>query len=40
MRFHVLAAVLAGMALRTLFIMKFPVSDVGDSPFYTELAWN
>lgn len=40
MRFHVLSAVLAGMALRTLFILKFPVNDAGDSPFYIELAWN
>ncbi|MGH9738606.1 MAG: hypothetical protein ACRD4X_08455 [Candidatus Acidiferrales bacterium] len=40
MRFHVLSAVLAGMGLRTLFILKFPVNDAGDSPFYIELAWN
>jgi hypothetical protein len=40
MRFHVLSAVLAGMGLRIAFILKFPVSDAGDSPFYIELAWN
>lgn len=40
MRFHVLSAALAGLALRTLFIVKFPVSDAGDSPFYIELGWN
>lgn len=40
MRFHVLSAVLAGLALRIAFILKFPVSDAGDSPFYIELAWN
>jgi hypothetical protein len=40
MRWHVLSAVLAGIALRTLIIVKFPVTDAGDSPFYIELAWN
>ncbi|MGA9885039.1 MAG: glycosyltransferase family 39 protein [Candidatus Acidiferrales bacterium] len=40
MRFHVLSAVLAGMALRTLFILNFPVNDAGDSPFYIGLGWN
>jgi hypothetical protein len=40
MRWQVLSAVLAGIALRTLFIVKFPVTDAGDSPFYIELAWN
>ncbi len=40
MRWNALSAVLAGIALRTLIIMKFPVTDAGDSPFYIELAWN
>jgi hypothetical protein len=40
MRWHVFSAVLAGIALRALFITKFPVSDAGDSPFYIQLAWN
>lgn len=40
MRFHVLAAALAGLGLRILFIVRFPVSDAGDSPFYIDLAWN
>ena len=40
MRLHVLSAVLAGLGLRVAFILKFPVSDAGDSPFYMELAWN
>lgn len=40
MRFHASAAALAGLALRAFFILKFPVSNVGDSPFYIELAWN
>ncbi len=40
MRFHAVSAVLAGLALRTAFILKFPVSDTGDSPFYIDLAWN
>ncbi len=40
MRFHVLSAVLAGLTLRAIFILKFPVSDAGDSPFYIDLAWN
>jgi hypothetical protein len=40
MRLHVLSAVLAGLGLRIAFLLKFPVSDAGDSPFYIELAWN
>jgi 4-amino-4-deoxy-L-arabinose transferase-like glycosyltransferase len=40
MRFHLLSAALAGIALRILFIAKFPVHDAGDSPFYIQLAWN
>ena len=33
-------AVLAGLALRIFFALKFPVTDSGDAPFYIELAWN
>src|SRR5580704_13704416 len=33
-------AVSAGLALRVLFVLKFPVTDSGDAPFYMELAWN
>jgi len=33
-------AVLTGLALRLFFILKFPVQDSGDAPFYIELAWN
>src|SRR5579875_587514 len=40
MRIHALAAALAGLALRFLFILKFPVNDAGDSPFYMDIAWN
>src|ERR1700732_5314486 len=40
MRATVAAAVLAGLALRSFFIFKFPVTDSGDAPFYIELAWN
>ena len=40
MRANALFAALAGLALRFYFILKFPASDSGDSPFYIELAWN
>lgn len=40
MRLHVVAAALAGLALRAFFILRFPVTDSGDAPFYIELAWN
>lgn len=40
MRLHVLAAALAGLALRAFFILQFPVTDSGDAPFYIQLAWN
>ncbi len=40
MRLNVLSAVLAGLVLRTLVVLKFPVRDAGDSPFYIELGWN
>ena len=40
MRAHAVFAALAGLLLRFYFILKFPVSDSGDAPFYIELAWN
>jgi hypothetical protein len=33
-------ALLTGLMLRLLFILKFPVQDSGDAPFYIDLAWN
>jgi hypothetical protein len=40
MRANVAAAVCAGLALRVYLVLKFPVTDTGDAPFYIELAWN
>ncbi len=40
MRANVVAAVSAGLALRVYLVLKFPVTDTGDAPFYIELAWN
>lgn len=40
MRANAVFAALAGLALRFYLILKFPVRDSGDSPFYIELAWN
>src|ERR1700723_4464201 len=40
MRVNVSLAVLAGLALRLFFVLKFPVTQSGDAPFYIELAWN
>ena len=40
MRANVAAAVCAGLALRVYLMLKFPVTDTGDGPFYIELAWN
>ena len=40
MRTNVGLAVSAGLALRLFFVLKFPVTDSGDAPFYIELAWN
>ena len=31
---------IAGLALRLFLVLKFPVTDSGDAPFYIELAWN
>ena len=40
MRANALSAGLAGLVLRLFFVLKLPVSDSGDAPFYIELAWN
>src|ERR1700733_4103210 len=40
MRVSVSLAVLAGLALRVFFVLRFPVTESGDAPFYIELAWN
>jgi 4-amino-4-deoxy-L-arabinose transferase-like glycosyltransferase len=40
MRANVAAAVCAGLALRVYLVLKYPVTDTGDAPFYIELAWN
>jgi len=40
MRVNVAIAVLAGLALRIFFVLRFPATNSGDSPFYIELAWN
>src|SRR5271168_2171910 len=40
MRASIALAALAGLALRVFFVLKFPVTDSGDAPFYIELAWN
>ncbi len=40
MRVNVALAALAGLTLRFFFVLKLPVTDSGDAPFYIELAWN
>jgi hypothetical protein len=40
MRVNVALAAVAGLALRIFFVLKIPVTDSGDAPFYIELAWN
>jgi Dolichyl-phosphate-mannose-protein mannosyltransferase len=40
MRPNVALAALAGLVLRLFFVLKFPATGSGDSPFYIELAWN
>jgi len=40
MRKHLLFAALAGLALRLLFVLRFPMGDAGDTPLYEELARN
>lgn len=39
-RANIAIAVLAGLVLRVYLVLKFPVTDTGDAPFYIELAWN
>ena len=40
MRLNVALAVLVGLALRILFVLKFPATGSGDTPFYIALSWN
>src|SRR5580658_1793817 len=40
MRVNVALAAMAGLGLRLYFVLKLPVTDSGDAPFYIELAWN
>jgi Dolichyl-phosphate-mannose-protein mannosyltransferase len=40
MRTNVALAVLAGLALRLFLVLRYPVADSGDAPFYIDLAWN
>jgi hypothetical protein len=39
-RVNVALAAISGLALRLYLMLKFPVTDTGDAPFYIELAWN
>jgi Dolichyl-phosphate-mannose-protein mannosyltransferase len=40
MRTNVVMAALTGLTLRVFLVLKYPVTDSGDAPFYIELAWN
>ena len=40
MRTNIAFAALTGLILRLFFVLKFPLTDSGDAPFYIELAWN
>jgi len=40
MRANVALAALTGLTLRVFLVLKYPVTDSGDAPFYIELAWN
>ena len=40
MRLNVALAAFTGLALRFFYVLKLPVTDSGDAPFYIELAWN
>lgn len=40
MRTNIAFAALTGLILRVFFVLKFPLTDSGDAPFYIELAWN
>src|SRR6204780_1358654 len=37
---NIALAAVSGLALRLYLVLKFPVTDTGDGPFYIELAWN
>src|ERR1700722_7821463 len=39
-RLNIALAAISGLALRLYLVLKFPVTDTGDAPFYIELAWN
>jgi 4-amino-4-deoxy-L-arabinose transferase-like glycosyltransferase len=39
-RINIALAAVSGLALRLYLVLKFPVTDTGDAPFYIELAWN
>jgi Dolichyl-phosphate-mannose-protein mannosyltransferase len=40
MRTNIALAALTGLGLRLFFVLKFPATESGDSPFYIQLAWN
>lgn len=40
MRINTALAAAAGLGLRLFFVLRYPVTDSGDAPFYIELAWN
>src|SRR5580693_1084103 len=40
MRLNVALAACSGLILRFFLVLKFPVADSGDAPFYIELARN
>ena len=39
-RINIALAAVSGLVLRLYLVLKFPVTDSGDAPFYIELAWN
>ena len=40
MRANAAFAAFTGLTLRLFFVLKFPMTNSGDGPFYIELAWN
>src|SRR5579864_4898763 len=40
MRKNIVLAALTGLALRLFLVLRYPVADSGDAPFYIDLAWN
>ncbi|MGC2421457.1 MAG: glycosyltransferase family 39 protein [Candidatus Acidiferrales bacterium] len=40
MRISAAFAAFTGLTLRLFFVLKFPMTNSGDGPFYIELAWN